>query len=324
MTDSGAASSGLAGMRVRISSKVCTMCTPSRLPAPPAHFSRRRSSCKAGADHQARWAGGWGGEGSELEVPERQWPGLGVKDAYGRREEWEARRGSWGEGVVDMGRRWRALRCPGERERRWRGLGVEDAYGRRGEREARCCSRWEGDADMGRRRRAWRRPGERERRWRGLVVEDAYGRRGEQEAWWGSWGGGGGLWTWDGAGGGLGWRTRTGGAGKGTHGAARRGRGMWTWDGGGVRGGPRGSGSGGIGALGGRGAALGSGSGASERLRCGCAVGSVSAGDGSAVWRGNGSAAVCGTRSRRGARLASGEAAAAPGRSLVVPPGTGG
>ena len=54
MMASGAASLGSAGVRVRTSSKVCTMCTPSRLSAPPAHFTQRRSSCKAGADHQAR------------------------------------------------------------------------------------------------------------------------------------------------------------------------------------------------------------------------------------------------------------------------------
>ena len=29
--------------------------------APPAHFIQRQSSCKAGADHQARWAGASGG-----------------------------------------------------------------------------------------------------------------------------------------------------------------------------------------------------------------------------------------------------------------------
>ena len=39
MVASGAASFRLAGVWVRISSKVCTMCTPSRLPAPPAHFT---------------------------------------------------------------------------------------------------------------------------------------------------------------------------------------------------------------------------------------------------------------------------------------------
>ena len=102
------------------------MCTPSRLPTPPADFTQRRSSCKAGADHQARWAGAWGGEGSELEVLER------------RGEDMDLR---W----------WRGWRRLGERERRWRGLGVEDGYGRRGERE--------GEGDMGRRWRAWRRLG---------------------------------------------------------------------------------------------------------------------------------------------------------------------
>ena len=139
------------------------MCTPSRLPAPPAHFDQRRSSCKAGADHQARWAGAWGGKGSELEVLE------------------------WREEDVDL-RWWRAWRRLGERERRWRGLGVEDGYGRRGEQEARWGLSGEGVVDMGRRWRAWRRLGEREGRWRGLGVGVAYGRRGEREAWWGSWG----------------------------------------------------------------------------------------------------------------------------------------
>ena len=51
---SGAASLGSAGLRVRTSWKKCTMCTPSRLPAPPTHFTQRRSSCNAWADHQAR------------------------------------------------------------------------------------------------------------------------------------------------------------------------------------------------------------------------------------------------------------------------------
>ena len=67
MVASGAASLGFAGVQERISSKVYTMCTPLRLLAPPAHFTQRRSSCKAGADHQARWAGAGGG-GSELEA----------------------------------------------------------------------------------------------------------------------------------------------------------------------------------------------------------------------------------------------------------------
>ena len=133
------------------------MCTPSRLPAPPAHFTQWRSYCKAGADHQARWAGAWGGEGSELEVLE------------------------WREEDVDL-RRWRAWRRLGERERRWRGLGVEDGYGRRGEREARWGLWGEGVPDLGRRWCAWRRLGERERRWRGLGVGVAYGWREELEA----------------------------------------------------------------------------------------------------------------------------------------------
>ena len=149
MMASVAASLGSAGVRVRTSSKVCTMCTPSRLPAPPAHFTQRRSSCKAGADHQARWAGAWGGggDGSELEVLERR-----------------------GENV-DL-RRWRGWRCLGERERRWRGLGVEDGYGRTGEGE--------GKVDMGRRWREWW--------WRGLGVADDCGRWGEGGARWGLWG----------------------------------------------------------------------------------------------------------------------------------------
>ena len=155
MLASGAASLEIAGVRVRTSSKVCTMCTPSCLSAPPAHFSQRRSSCRAGGDHQARWAGAWGGEGSVPGVLER------------RREDVDVR---W----------WRGWRCLGERERRWRGLGVEDGYGRRGERE--------GDVDMGRRWRAWWRPGEREWWWRGLGVVDGYGRRGERGAWRGVWG----------------------------------------------------------------------------------------------------------------------------------------
>ena len=87
---------GSAGLLLRTSSKVCTMCTPSRLPAHPAHFTQQRSSCKAVADHQAGWAGAMGGEGSELEVLE------------------------WREENVDL-RRWQAWRRLGERERRWRG-----------------------------------------------------------------------------------------------------------------------------------------------------------------------------------------------------------
>ena len=61
---------------------------------------------------------------------------------------------------MDVGRRWRAWRCRGERERLWRGLGVGVVYGRRGE----------GEVDMGRQWRSWWRPGERE--------------RGPAESWW--------------------------------------------------------------------------------------------------------------------------------------------
>ena len=136
MRASRAALLGLAVMRLRISSKPCPMCTPSRRPAPPAHFTQRQSPRKAGADHQARWAGAWGGKGSELEVLERRWPELGLEDAYGRRGEREAWWCSWGEEDMDMGRRWRVWRRPEEREWQWQGLGVEDAYGRCGEQEA--------------------------------------------------------------------------------------------------------------------------------------------------------------------------------------------
>ena len=188
MVASGAASLGWTGVRVRIYSKMCTVCTPSHLPAPPAHFIQRRSSRNAGADNQARWAGAWGGEGSELEVlewrerdvdmrrwrawwrlgvRERGWRGLGVEDGYGRQGEREARWGLWGEGEVDMGRRWRACRRLGQRERRWRGLGVEDAYGRWEEREAWWGSWGGAEVEMGRQWRAWWRPGEQERRERG-------------------------------------------------------------------------------------------------------------------------------------------------------------
>ena len=150
---SGAASLGLAGVPVRISSKVCTMCTPSRLPPPPAIFTLRRSSRKVGADQQAGWAGACRGKGFELKVLERRWRGQGVEDEYGQRGERKAQWGSWGEGDVDMEWRWRAWRRPGERQR-WRGLGLEDAYGRRGEQDARCCTRGEANGDMGRRWRA--------------------------------------------------------------------------------------------------------------------------------------------------------------------------
>ena len=82
------------------------MCTPSRFPAPPAHFTQRRSFRRAGGDHQARWAGARGGEGSEIEVLERQWRGLGLRDAYQWCGEREARCCSWGEADADMGQRW--------------------------------------------------------------------------------------------------------------------------------------------------------------------------------------------------------------------------
>ena len=194
MMASGAASLGFAGVRVRTPSKVCTMCTPSCLPAPPAHFTQRRSSCRAGGDHQAGWAGAWGGEGSVPGVLGRRgegvdlrwwrgwrclgereppWRGLGMEDGYGRRGE--------REGEVDMGPRWRAWWRPGEREWWWRRLGVVDGYGRRGKRGARRGVWGEGEVDVGQGWRAWRRRGERERWWRGLGVGVLYGRWGERE-----------------------------------------------------------------------------------------------------------------------------------------------
>ena len=56
-----------------------------------------------------RWRAWW-----RMGERERRWRGLGLEDGYGRRGEREARWGPWGEGVVDMGQRWRA----------WRRLGV--------------------------------------------------------------------------------------------------------------------------------------------------------------------------------------------------------
>ena len=195
----------------------------------------------------------------------------------------------WREEDVDMGRRWWAWRPLGERERRWQELGW------------RTCTGGGGIGKLG----------------------GAHGGMGT-----GTWDGGGVLggawWSGSGGAGGWGWRTRTGSAENGTHGAARGGRGMWTWGGGGVRGGARGGGSGGSGALGGRGGTLGSGGGASERLRRGGAVGSVSAGPGCAVRGGGGSAAVCGTGPCRGARLAIEEVSAGPGGPRLVLPGTRG
>ena len=126
MTASGAASLGLAGVRVRIYSKVCTMCTPSRFPTPPAHFTMRRSSCKAGADHQAKWAGAWEGGGSELQVLERWWRGLGVDDAYGQRGAQQPRWRSQGEDTWTWdggggGLGWR-MRTGGARNRKLSGV----------------------------------------------------------------------------------------------------------------------------------------------------------------------------------------------------------
>ena len=188
-----AASLGSAGVRVRISSKVCTMCTASCLPAPPAHFTQRQSSYKAGAHHQARWAGALGGEGSVpgvleprgedvdlwlcwgwrcLGERERRWRGLGVEDGYGQRGE--------REGGVDVGRRWRAWWRLGEREWWWPGLGVVDGYGG-GNREPGRGPWGEGEVDVGRGWRAWRRRGERERWWLGLGPGVVYSRRGEGE-----------------------------------------------------------------------------------------------------------------------------------------------
>ena len=92
------------------------------------------------------------------------WQGLGVEARNRRWGEREARRGSWREGGVDMGRRWPAWRRVGEQERRWWGLGVEDPHRRRGEREARLGSWGEGQLDTGRQGRAWCHPWDRERK----------------------------------------------------------------------------------------------------------------------------------------------------------------
>ena len=80
--------------------------------------------------------------------------GLRVGDRYGRPGEREARWAPWGEGPLDMGRRWPAWRRLGERERWCWGLGVGVAYGQRGEREAGWGLWWEAEMDMGRRWRA--------------------------------------------------------------------------------------------------------------------------------------------------------------------------
>ena len=101
----------------------------------------RRGEREGEVDMGRRWRARW-------RPGEREWwwRGLGVVDGYGWRGEGGARRGVWGEGEVDVGRR------RGEREWWWRGLG----------------GRWgEGEGDMGRRWRSWWCPGERERRERG-------------------------------------------------------------------------------------------------------------------------------------------------------------
>ena len=121
----------------------------------------------------------------------RWWRWLRVGVAYGRRGEQEALRGSWGEGEVDMGRRWRL----GERERRERGPG--GSRWRLGERERR---EWVVEALWrcgGRERRGWvRRAGgkwERRRlRDRGSSVES-----GQSGGVGGSWGASrGAAWYW--------------------------------------------------------------------------------------------------------------------------------
>ena len=180
MVASGAGSLGLAGVRLQISSKVCIMCTPSRLSAPPAHFTHGRPPGevdvglgRGGSKLEVlEWGGGGRGHTAVAGVAAPGGAGAAVAAAGGggrvrRRGQQVARWGSWGEEEVDMGRRWRAWQRLRERERRWRGLGVDDAYGRQGEQEARWGSWWEEEVDMGQRWRAWRRPGERERRERG-------------------------------------------------------------------------------------------------------------------------------------------------------------
>ena len=89
-------------------------------------------------------------------------------------------------------------------------------------------------------------------------------------------------------------------------------RGWWTWGCRGAGGGAWGSGSGGSGAQGGRGGALGGRSGASEWLRGGGGVGSVSARGGCAARGGSGTAAGCGTVPRRSS-WASKEVSEGPG-----------
>ena len=182
---------------------------PSRSPGP---LHPAAELLQSGADHQARWAGAWGGEGSMSGVLERRGEDVDLQ---------------W----------WRGWRCLGERERRPRGLGVEDGYGWGGGLE--------GEVDMGRRSRAWWRPGEREWWWRGLGLVDGYGLRRHGEP--GGACGGRGRRTWGGGGvpGGVGGSGSGGGGGWGSGSCmAGGGRGRWTWGGGGARGGARGSGSG--------------------------------------------------------------------------------
>ena len=94
--------------------------------------------CGSGGGRRWGWTTGTGDGGRgwwTWREWEWRWRGLGVGVAYGRRGEREAPRASWGEAVVDMGRRWCAWWRLGERERRERGPG--GSWWRRGERERR-------------------------------------------------------------------------------------------------------------------------------------------------------------------------------------------
>ena len=134
----------------------CGPCAPPHaFPHPRSTSPSGRAPTRRGETTRRGWRGPGGGEGSELEVLERRWRGLGVEDAYRRRGEPEPRCCSWEEGDPDMGRRWRLWWRSGELERQWQGLGVGHAYRWRGEREARCRLRGEAEVDMGRRWRAW-------------------------------------------------------------------------------------------------------------------------------------------------------------------------
>ena len=192
MAASGAASFGLAGVRVRISSKMCTMCTPSHLPAPPAHFTQRRSSRKAGADNQARWAGAWGGEGAQLEVLERWWRGLG----------WRMRMGGAGNGKL-------GAVCGGRGTWTWDGGGGRDSA--------------RGSVSVGGGGWGWRMRTGGAKGKLGAVC----GGRG-MWTWDGGGGRGGARGSGSGGGGGWGWRMCTGGAGNRKLRAARGGRGTRT------------------------------------------------------------------------------------------------